>query len=143
MSRSSLDGWFTPPEGSVAIRQCPFTRCRVNPWFSCARPRSTGLYWPLVLTLPSSCAVISTTAVSCDPNSRRAVLTVGGWAITVTAGPGPGCQDRLAALVRYSRAIAWWSPKSALASRKFWTICDGLQAEAGGPMISPQQSVPC
>ena len=64
------------------------------------------MYWPLALTLPSSCALISTTAVFREPNGGRAGVTVGGPAMTVTAGPGPGCQDRLAALVRYCRAIS-------------------------------------
>ncbi len=89
------------------MRHWWFTRCRVNSWFSRARPPSAGTYCPLVLTLPSSWAVISTTAVFCDPKGRRTGRTVGDCAITVTAGPGPGCHDRLADLVRYSRAIAW------------------------------------
>ena len=58
-----------------------------------------------MLTLPSSWALISTTAVFCEPNGVRAAVAVGCPAMTVTAGPGPGCQDRLAARVRYCRAI--------------------------------------
>ncbi len=114
MSSSSWDGWstlagacFGPVEdGSVAMRHCLCTCWRVNSWFSGGCPASAGTYWPLALTLPSCCALIFTTAVFREPNAGGAAVTVGGRATTVTAGPVPGCQDRLAALVRYCRAIS-------------------------------------
>ena len=102
------------------------------------------MYWPVALTEPSSLAVISTIAVfgefSCGGST---VDTSGGAAITVTAGPGPGCHEELAAAVRYCRAIAWSSANSALARMKFCTICTGPQPGWGGLMICAQHGLPC
>ena len=94
------------------------------------------------MTWPSSCTLIPTTAVPRAEYGRFVKTGLGGCAITVTPGPGPGCHALLAAGVRYSRATAWLASKSALARMKFSTICSGPQPGAGGFMISPQQSEP-
>ena len=75
-----------PLQGELLVQQCP-----------AALRRHAA---PAALTLPSSFAVISTTAVFCDPKGCLLGRTVGDCAITVTAGPGPGCHDRLADLVK-------------------------------------------
>ena len=51
-------------------------------------------------------------------DSGLAVLEI--WLNTFTASPG--CQSRLAAGIRYSRATAWSLAKLALAARKPDTI---------------------
>src|SRR6266568_4831905 len=53
-----------------------------------------------------------------------------------------GCHDRLAAGVRYSRAMAWWLANIALASRKLLTTCWGDQPRCGPLTIRPQQAEP-
>ena len=55
------------------------------------------------------------------------------WLNTVTASPG--CQSRLAAGIRYSRATAWPLAKLALAARKPDTIWSGVQSCPGATGI--------
>src|ERR1700735_2347471 len=142
-----LRGWYTCTKsdwvsstwpGALEIRQWLFSWTRTNfssvvPWL-CDEIE----YCPLLDSLPSTVPLTWTTVVFlvwCEPlavsDTGLAVLAI--WLNTVTASPG--CQARLAAGTRYSRATPWSLAKLALAARKPDTISRGVQLLPGATGI--------
>ena len=95
LGEQQLAGHLAAPDGRLSIRHWWPTSCRPNRWVSGFCPSGAGMYWPVALTAPSSLrgdlddlASSASSAAGAAPPTRPAAP-----AITVTAGPGPGCQD--------------------------------------------------